>query len=132
MNLKLMMTNDSADTLNKSKLTVSIESINLTPNQSVLAPIISLQTDTDLSNINYAEIPELNRFYFIINKEVIGYKVYRLFLKVDVIESYKKEILESHSILYLNSVLPETKIVESDFEPQETSYILATIGERVE
>lgn len=131
MIIKLLMTNDSYDVLNKDYITVKIIDFKLKKDNNILTPIIDLYLTGSNLNINYAEIPDLKRFYFIEEKQVIGKDLYRLYLKVDVLESYKTEILESFSITYLNSVLPDTKIFESDFEEQEMNYILATVGEKV-
>lgn len=131
MIIKLLMTNDSYDVLNKDYITVELVDFKLKKDNNILTPIIDLHLTGSSLNINYAEIPDLKRFYFIEEKQIIGKDLYRLYLKVDVLESYKTEILESFSITYLNSVLPDTKIFESDFEEQEMNYILATVGEKV-
>lgn len=128
MIIKLLMTNDSYDVLNKDYMTAEIVDFKLKKDNNILTPIIDLYLTGSNLNINYAEIPDLKRFYFIEEKQVIGEGLYRFYLKVDVLESYKEEILESFSITYLNSVLPDTKIFESDFVEQDTSYILATLG----
>lgn len=130
MELKLMMTNDNYDIMNKDKFTISIEQIHLPMNTDIINPVITIYTKTDLLNVNYAHIPELNRFYHISHKQVIGNNLTKLTLEVDVLESYKREILESQSILYLNSVLPHTEMVESNYTPQDMSYVLTTIAER--
>lgn len=131
MIIKLLMTNDSYDVLNKDYMTVKLVDFKLKKDNNILTPIIDLHLTGSNLNINYAEIPDLKRFYFIEEKQIIGKDLYRLYLKVDVLESYKTEILESFSITYLNSVLPDTKIFESDFKEQEMNYILATVGEKV-
>lgn len=49
----------------------------------------------DFRNYNYAHIPDLNRFYFIERFEQLNLKMIQLYLKCDVLESYKSDILNS-------------------------------------
>lgn len=49
----------------------------------------------DFRKYNYAHIPDLNRFYFIERFEQLNLKMIQLYLKCDVLESYKSDILNS-------------------------------------
>lgn len=45
-----------------------------------------------LNNVNYAYIPEFNRYYFVDPPTVVNNKVYMLSLRVDVLMSFKSAI----------------------------------------
>lgn len=45
-----------------------------------------------LNNVNYAYIPEFNRYYFVDPPTVVNNKVYMLSLRVDVLMSFKSSI----------------------------------------
>lgn len=49
----------------------------------------------DFRQYNYAHIPDLNRYYFIERFEQLNLKMVQLYLKCDVLESYKSDILNS-------------------------------------
>ena len=49
----------------------------------------------DFRQYNYAHIPYLNRYYFIERFEQLNLKMVQLYLKCDVLESYKSDILNS-------------------------------------
>lgn len=78
----------------------------------VLTSSINLRSDFDISNptlkisfpagidpltINYCEIPELNRKYFVNEVSSINNKICQLDCSCDVIETYKNEILNSNA-----------------------------------
>lgn len=45
-----------------------------------------------LNNVNYAYIPEFNRYYFVDPPTVVNNKIYMLSLRVDVLMSFKSAI----------------------------------------
>ena len=49
----------------------------------------------DFRQYNYAHIPDLNRYYFIERFEQLNLKMVQLYLKCDVLETYKSDILNS-------------------------------------
>ena len=49
----------------------------------------------DFRQYNYAHMPDLNRYYFIERFEQLNLKMVQLYLKCDVLESYKSDILNS-------------------------------------
>lgn len=52
-----------------------------------------------LNESNYLYVPDFNRYYFITNKEVITGKRFEVSGKVDVLESYKTDILNLEVVL---------------------------------
>lgn len=65
---------------------------------SVTAPVIMLEAD-DLTDFNYAYIPEFKRYYFISDVTSVRSGLWRVSLAVDVLESFKDEIKQLTVIL---------------------------------
>lgn len=97
----------------------------------------------DLTLYNYAHISNLNRYYFITSLENLGGSLWRVSLEVDVLETYKVDILNSEisynravktgdkADVALNSLTTKTiNKVESDFSLSgENQLVITTIGE---
>lgn len=66
-------------------------------NMDIQSPIISLQLDsfTDVINFNYIYIPELRRYYYVDNSTIREDGFVQLQCKVDVLKSFKTDILAS-------------------------------------
>ena len=67
--------------------------INLKGDFDLVNPTVIL--NGDFRQYNYAHIPDLNRYYFIERFEQLNLKMVQLYLKCDVLESYKSDILNS-------------------------------------
>lgn len=66
-------------------------------NMSIQTPTISLQLDsfTDVINFNYIYIPELRRYYYVVDSTIREDGFVQLQCKVDVLKSFKTDILAS-------------------------------------
>lgn len=64
---------------------------------SIQNPTISLQLDsfTDVINFNYIYIPELRRYYYVVDSTIREDGFVQLKCKVDVLKSFKADILAS-------------------------------------
>ena len=64
---------------------------------SIHTPTISLQLDsfTDVINFNYIYIPELRRYYYVVDSTIREDGFVQLKCKVDVLMSFKADILAS-------------------------------------
>lgn len=51
-----------------------------------------LQVCTNLMQFNYCYIPSLSRYYFIDKVEITRTHLYTLYLKIDVLQTYKEQI----------------------------------------
>lgn len=76
----------------------------------MIEPYIIIETDTDLTQYNYAYISLFNRYYFL-SVELISGRRYRLKMMVDVLMSVKDELINvpciidkefPHNDLYIN------------------------------
>ena len=71
---------------------------NLRDECSVINPTILVE-HSNLSNYNYVYIPEFNRYYFITEMTIVRNNLWRISLKVDVLESFKSDILNLSCIV---------------------------------
>lgn len=108
----------------------------------IMTPQILLRSTTEIKS-NYAYLEKLHRYYFVDKVELLTNGLYRLYLRVDVLETYKSDILESYAVIteheqninpYYNAdysfeVRKEREIVDSDTTVSETTTnILVAIG----
>ena len=64
-------------------------------------------TSTEINNIfkaNYIYIPDFNRYYFIVNKTVVSDVLINIALNVDVLMSFKDEILEQECLIERSAI----------------------------
>ena len=71
---------------------------NLRDECSVINPTILVE-HSNLSNYNYVYIPEFKRYYFITEMTIVRNNLWRISLKVDVLESFKFNILNLSCIV---------------------------------
>ena len=104
MELKLYAVNDGENVINKTMTLKTTMEINLKRDVDIINPRLILipNLPTGFSDINYAEIPDLNRFYFVDNITNISGTLWQLDLSCDVLETYKADILASKARLYRN------------------------------
>ena len=104
MELKLYAVNDGKNVINKTMTLKTTMKINLKRDVDIINPRLILipNLPTGFSGINYAEIPELNRFYFVDSITNISSTLWQLDLSCDVLETYKADILASNARFYRN------------------------------
>ena len=104
MELKLYVVNDGENVINKTMTLKTTMEINLKRDVDIINPRLILipNLPTGFTGINYAEIPELNRFYFVDSITNISATLWQLDLSCDVLETYKADILASKARLYRN------------------------------
>lgn len=109
---------------------------------NVIEPVLTIKADDTIYNYNYAFIEHLKRYYFINDVKVYPNNIYQLTLKVDVLQTYKTDILAGYGVVrqqaknnpyynsgYQSEVRTETDIYKSDKELKRIdSKILVTIG----
>lgn len=104
MELKLYNVTDGENVINKTMTLKTTMEINLKRDVDIINPRLILipNLPTGFSDINYAEIPALNRFYFVDGITNISSTLRQLDLSCDVLETYKADILASKARLYRN------------------------------
>ena len=142
MELILYKTNSERNVINK-ELTDSVSlDIKLKRDELIESPNISCNRFTGIEDYNYAYIPNFERYYFIVDIEMLNKRIVRLRLHTDVLETYKTDILNSTvraSVAEIDSYVDvelthdvrikinKLMLEDSDFKNSE-SYILTTIG----
>ncbi len=115
-------------------------SISFKDKVNIINPVLIIKSDTFL-NYNYVYMEDLKRYYFIDSITFINKNTYELNLSLDVLMSYKDDILKSKGYIlmsknnnYLNNVESQVKkevdIIESDVELPfgDGSLIMVTLG----
>lgn len=111
---------------------------------SVLSPEINIESSSNLSSYNYCHVSDFGRYYFIKDVKSLRKNLWRISLKVDVLMSFRSDILASRGILahtetngeyylpdnsWVNLVKDKTDIIafSSGFN-DSGEYILITAG----
>lgn len=68
-----------------------------------------LQVCTNLMQFNYCYIPSLSRYYFIEKVEITRTHLYTLYLKIDVLQTYKEQIKNLKVVLSASKSNPYYK-----------------------
>ncbi len=93
MNIKFYITEDVPITLNKILKNEIVFDCSLKNDFDVLTPVITLKIpDVTKFNYNYCIIDDFKRNYFINKVEVVNLNIIKIYLKVDVLETYKDYI----------------------------------------
>lgn len=101
MELRLYRTLDNENVINKNLSLIHTMEIKLKDKVSIINPtlILSLVNGVDYFQCNYCYLSEFNRYYFIRDIELMSNKNYRIQLEVDVLESFKDDILNSKGVV---------------------------------
>lgn len=98
MRVELSINKSTNNTLNKDLEVIHIININFRGDIDVSTPYITISKIPyeDLLKINYVNIPDFKRGYFIKNISHVTGKIFRIDLIVDVLSSFKKIVLGSY------------------------------------
>lgn len=141
MKIELYNTSSSNNTINKVLEDVEVYDITFKGVADVIRPSVKIQSKKLLS-FNYAFIPDFKRYYFINNISIQPNNIYIVNMRVDVLESYKDDILKCSGFVnrqqninnYYNNEYEfeerkEIEIIESTIKPEyERTTIISTIG----
>ena len=92
MKLQIYNNNSNTNVLNKKLILIDTLDFNLKADTSILQPILILKK---YSVGNYCFIKEFKRYYYITDIRVLNGGLYQLQLDVDVLMTYKTEILNN-------------------------------------
>ena len=100
MNIKLWSSASEVVAVNKDISVIDDVSATIKGALSVENPVLILQYKSDIqSNVNYVYIPEYNRYYFVTDIINLTGGRYELHCKVDVLMSFKDNILNLSCIV---------------------------------
>lgn len=136
MLIELCKTNDSFNVLGKSITKLSEIEINLRKDFDSIYPSLILSTDV---SFNYIIIPSLNKKYYLDNVEIIANRLKKYSFKLDVLETYKDNILNStiqadSTNVKMNGVTIQTtdevttEYIELSTDMKEESILLVALG----
>ena len=117
MTIQLCNTADENNVINKSIATIDTVSATIKGESSIINPTLILEYKTPLIGVNYVFIPDWNRYYFVRDMRVSTGGRYEIDLSVDVLQSFKEQILKCGVILSdteqtgLNNYLPSESFV---------------------
>lgn len=150
MDIFLYKTESASNVVNKKlEEVVHYSSVRLLDDTSILTPTIEVRESTiidDLWTINYFYIPKFKRYYFVTDA-VATAGMFRISGRVDVLRTYKSEILISSQIIsrqenlqdrYLHdSMIPisdKQEVIETEFgetfNDENSLFILITTGQQ--
>lgn len=136
MKIELCKTNDSFNVLGKSINKVSEIEITLRKDFDSIYPNLILSTEI---SFNYIIIPSLNKKYYLDNVEIIANRLKKYSFKLDVLETYKENILNStiqadSTNVKMNGVTIQTtdevttEYIELSTDMKEQSILLVALG----
>ena len=111
MDIKLSVNNSEKEKIGKSLASVTTYSGYLREETSITEPEVMINAE-DVTGFNYAEIPLFNRYYFI--EEIISVRsgLWRVKMRVDVLESYADQIKSQEAVLMASEVLEASDYLE--------------------
>lgn len=68
---------------------------------SIISPVIEIEMD-DIPTFNYVYIPVFNRYYFVDNIVSVRNRLWRISMSVDVLMSFKEQILKQYGFITRN------------------------------
>lgn len=91
MEITLCVNNSERNKLGKSLSNLTVFSGSLKEETSAINPVVIMEIENP-TGFNYAYIPEFGRYYFIDDIISVRTGLWRISMKVDVLESFKNEI----------------------------------------
>lgn len=124
MNLILYRNISETNAVNKSLTELVTLTGTLRNESSIIDPVI-LVSDIDSYTplMNYAYIPEFNRYYFIRNIESVRKNLWRLSMHVDVLYTYSEQIRANRAIIERNEIQYDLKLNDGLFKTQQNPRI---------
>ena len=103
----------------KNKINKSLTSIitltgTLRDESSIINPEILIEYNSPVG-FNYCYIDEFNRYYFVDDAIVVRHNLIKLILSVDVLESFKSQILSQNVIIDKNTSDYDLYLPDEDF-----------------
>lgn len=98
MEILLIQNASERNKVNKVLTTVETLTGSLRDESSIINPVILIEYSNP-TNFNYCYISEFGRYYFVDDVVVVRTGLLRLSLSVDVLESFKNEILNEYAIV---------------------------------
>lgn len=98
MQIVLLLNHSEKNKINKNLSNANYVAGTLKDETSIINPVVMMELSNP-TQYNYAYIPEFNRYYFITDITSVRNGLWRISLSVDVLESFKTEILNASAII---------------------------------
>ena len=98
MDINFYKNTSDNNVLNKNITLISTYNIKLKDECNIMTPSILIHGDIS-NDINYAYIEKWGRYYYVRDKKSLNNGIYEIFLKVDVLMSFKEKILNLQCII---------------------------------
>lgn len=124
MIINLMITEKPTNAIDKNPTTIVSLTGVLRDECSILNPSITIEVDpTTIINCNYAYIPDFGRYYFVNDINVINNKLVQITCNVDVLYTYKNEILTNAAVIGRQEKMYNLYLSDSAFLAYQNSDI---------
>lgn len=124
MTIILYQNNSENNAVNKNLTELTTLTGTLREQSSIIDPVINISgIDAYIGSMNYAYIPEFNRYYFINNIESVKNGLWRVSFHVDVLFSYRERIKTNHAIIERNEIEYDLKLNDGLFKTQQNPRI---------
>lgn len=94
-------TTDENNKVDKNIVSIYNTTISVKDDMSIINPVIYVTSPNDLNNANYMQL--MNRFYYIIDKEVLPGNLWKLTGREDVLMTFNRQIKAQTAIISRNS-----------------------------
>ena len=124
MNIVLYSNASEITAVDKKLTELTTLSGTLREQSSIIDPVITISDiDNYVGQMNYAHIPEFNRYYFITNIESVRNKLWKVSFHVDVLFTYRDAIRENSAIIERNENEYDLKLNDGLFRTQQNPRI---------
>lgn len=124
MNITFYQNISEYNAVNKSIRELTTITGTLREESSIIDPVITISDiDNIVGSMNYAYIPEFNRYYFITNIESVRTNLWRVSFHVDVLYTYRAQIKSNSAIIERNENQYDLKLNDGLFKTQQNPRI---------
>ena len=124
MNIVLYVNSSEINAVDKNLTELTTLTGTLREQSSIIDPIITISDIYDyIGSMNYAYIPEFNRYYFITNIESVRNNLWKVSFHVDVLFTYRDAIRANSAIIERNENEYDLKLNDGLFRTQQNPRI---------
>lgn len=123
MNVKFYTNLSEKNAINKNITLLDDFTGTLREESSIVDPVITFTSLSNLPACNYAYIPEFGRYYFVNDITCVRNNYYQVSMHVDVLMTYKDQILANNAIIERNETQFDLKINDGLFKTQQNPRI---------
>ncbi len=101
-NITFMNNQEELNKITKRPSSVMTLTGHLREETDIVNPVINIEYDGTLTNVNYMWIPEFHRYYFITKIESVRTGLWRVYAHCDVLKTYAEGILGTPCVVARN------------------------------